>query len=166
MFDPTIPIKIFTSYAHKDEPMRQELDTHLAMIRRHEAVDIWNDREIDAGEEWDAAIRKEFEEADIIMLLFSPSFLGSRYIYEKEMVAALQRHEERSAVVFPIILRRCEWRETEFRKLQVAPRDVAGERKPIKNWDDSDEAYYTVAQELKRVIKSVQARKKAAAEKG
>ena len=63
MFDPTIPIKIFTSYAHKDEPMRQELDTHLAMIRRHEAVDIWNDREIDAGEEWDAAIRKEFEEA-------------------------------------------------------------------------------------------------------
>ncbi len=165
MFDDDIPVKIFTSYSHKDEEMRQELDIHLAMIRRQPAVDIWNDREIDAGEEWDAAIKSELDSADIIMLLFSPTFLASRYVYEKEMVTAIERHNNKTAWVFPIILRKCDWKETEFKKLQVVPRDRAGVSLPIKNHEDQDEAYYTVANELKRVIKRVQAIKKEAASK-
>ena len=31
MIDENIPISIFTSYAHKDEELREELDVHLAM---------------------------------------------------------------------------------------------------------------------------------------
>ena len=156
MFEDGIPVKLFTSYAHKDESLREELDVHLAMIRRQKAVEIWNDRGIDPGEEWDESIKQELESADIILLLFSPYFLASRYIYEKEMATAIKRHEDKSAIVIPIILKKCDWKATEFKKLQALPLNS----KPINTWDDQDEAFYDVASGIKRVIKKVQQRKK------
>lgn len=160
MFDDDIPVKIFTSYSHRDEALREELDVALAMIKRQKAVEIWNDRDIEAGEEWDTEIKKEFDSADIILLLFSPRFLASRYVYEVEMANAIKRHEEGTARVIPIILKKCDWKATEFKKLQAVPKNS----KPIVTWDDMDEALYDVATQLKRVIKSVQAKKKKASE--
>ena len=157
MFDDDIPVKIFTSYSHKDEALREELDVALAMIKRQPAIEIWNDRDIDAGEEWDEEIKKELDSADIILLLFSPRFLASRYIYEKEMATAIKRHEDKTARVVPIILKKCDWKATEFKKLQATPKNS----KPIVTWKDQDEAFYDVATSLKKVIKNVQARKKA-----
>ena len=155
MFDDKIPVSVFTSYAHKDEELREELDIHLAMIKRQPAVDVWNDREIIPGDEWDDSIKKELESADIILLLVSPRFLASRYIYDVEIKTALERHEKRDAIVVPIILKPCDWTETEFAKLQALPRNAT----PIIKWDDMDEAFYNVATGLKQVIAAVQKKK-------
>ena len=155
MFDDNIPVSVFTSYAHKDEDLREELDVHLAMIKRQPAVEVWNDREIIAGDEWDDSIKKELNSADIILLLVSPYFLASRYIYDVEIKTALERHEKRDAIVVPIILKPCDWTVTEFAKLQALPRNA----KPVNKWDDMDEAFYNVATGLKQVITAVQKRK-------
>lgn len=155
MFDDNIPVSVFTSYAHKDEDLREELDVHLAMIKRQPAVKIWNDRAIIGGQEWDESIKKELESADIILLLVSPRFLASRYIYDVEIKTALERHEKRDAIVVPIILKSCDWTVTEFAKLQALPRNA----EPINKWDDMDEAFYNVATGLKQVIAAVQKKK-------
>ena len=155
MFDDKIPVSVFTSYAHKDEELREELDVHLSMIKRQPAVEVWNDREIVAGDEWDDSIKKELEAADIILLLVSPYFLASRYIYDVEIKTALERHEKRDAIVVPIILKKCDWTETEFAKLQALPRNA----KPVNKWDDMDEAFYNVVTGLKQVISAVQRKK-------
>ena len=155
MFDNNIPVSVFTSYAHKDEDLREELDVHLAMIKRQPAVEVWNDREIIAGEEWDDSIKKELESADIILLLVSPRFLASRYIYDVEIKTALERHEKREAIVVPIILKPCDWTVTEFAKLQALPRNA----KPVNKWEDMDEAFYNVVTGLKQVITAAQKRK-------
>jgi len=156
MFDPDIPVTVFTSYAHKDETLREELDVHLAMIRRDPAVKIWNDRDIEAGSEWDDAIKSELNTADIILLLVSPRFLASRYIFDVEIKTALERHEKREAIVVPIILKACDWTQTEFAKLQALPRNA----KPIVKWEDQDEAFLNVVKGIKQVILAVQKRKK------
>lgn len=156
MFDKDIPVKVFTSYSHKDEDLREELDVHLAMIKRQPAVDVWNDRSINPGAEWDDAIKEELNTADIILLLFSPRFLASRYIQDIEMKTSMERHKKGEAIVVPIILKRCDWTETEFQALQALPRDA----KPITSFDDMDEAFYNVANELKGVITAVQNKKK------
>ncbi len=155
MFDPNIPVKVFTSYAHKDEELREELDVHLAMIKRHKAVEIWNDRDIQAGSEWDEDIKSELNTADIILLLVSPRFLASRYIYDVEIKTALERHESREAIVVPIILKPCDWLQTEFAKLQALPRNAT----PVVKWDDMDEAFYNVVTGIKQVITAAQKRK-------
>ncbi len=157
MFDDNIPVTVFTSYAHKDEELREELDVHLAMVKRHPAITVWNDREIQAGDEWDDAIKSELNTADIILLLVSPRFLASRYIFEVEIKTALERHEKKDAIVVPIILKACDWTQTEFAKLQALPRNA----KPIVSWDDMDEALLFTVKGIKQVISTVQNRKKA-----
>ena len=156
MFNPSIPVKIFVSYAHKDDTFRQDMMTHLAVFRRHPAINIWDDKGIDPGEEWDEEIRTELKSADIILLLISANFLASEYIYEVELKEALEKHDRREAVVIPVILRKCHWQMEAFAKLQGLPRGA----KPVKSWEDEDEAYLNIAEGLRRVIMKVQEVKK------
>ncbi|MEL6866833.1 MAG: toll/interleukin-1 receptor domain-containing protein [Bacteroidota bacterium] len=155
MFDPNIPVKIFTSYAHDDESLREKLDKHMAMIRRHPAVHIWNDRGIEPGEEWDEEIKKELDSADIILLLVSSNFLASDYIYKVELKGALEKHAAKEAVVIPIIMKPCDWTFAEFAMLQGLPKNA----KPVSKWDDEDEALVDVVKGINRVILRVQKRK-------
>ena len=39
-----VPIKVFYSYAHKDEEMRDELNKHLSILQRQGLITSWYDR--------------------------------------------------------------------------------------------------------------------------
>ena len=113
----------FVSYSHKDETLRAELETHLKLLSRQGALDLWTDRRIAAGDEWKGEIDENLERADLVLLLVSPDFVASDYCYDKEMRRALERHEEGSARVVPIIVRDVDWQPAEFAKLHALPRD-------------------------------------------
>src|SRR5436305_14218404 len=98
-------VNVFISYAHEDELLRQQLDTHLSLLRRQELISDWHDRQILAGDDWRRDIDQHLETASIILLLISPDFLASDYCYEIEMQRALERHKLGEARVIPIILR-------------------------------------------------------------
>ena len=66
------PLKVFLSYAHRDEPLKNELAIHLASLKRQGKIQPWQDREIEAGTEWDAEIKAQLAAADIILLLVTP----------------------------------------------------------------------------------------------
>ena len=40
---------VFFSYSHKDEALRDELEVHLAMLKREGAISAWHDRKTLAG---------------------------------------------------------------------------------------------------------------------
>lgn len=67
--DSTKPISVFYSYSHKDDKAREKLASHLALLQRSGVVANWSDRQIDAGEEWQAEINEKLETADVILLL-------------------------------------------------------------------------------------------------
>lgn len=81
------PAEIFFSYSHKDEELRKELETHLAMLRNEGVIRGWHDRQILPGQEWDGEIDEHLNSADII-LLASPDFLASKYCYGIEVSAS------------------------------------------------------------------------------
>src|SRR5689334_13326312 len=89
-----IMITLFFSYSHKDEELRNELETHLTLLKRQGIISAWHDRRIIAGSDLDKAISSELESSQIILLLVSAHFLASDYCYEKEMTRALEKHEE------------------------------------------------------------------------
>jgi hypothetical protein len=62
------PIRLFISYSHKDETLREKLGDHLATLQREGVIDLWHDRKISAGQEWAGAIDDNLEAADIILL--------------------------------------------------------------------------------------------------
>jgi hypothetical protein len=158
-----MPIKIFYSYSHDDSDLRQKLDDHLAFLKRDDVI-LWHDRELYAGQEFDPAIKKELNEADIILLLISSSFLSSFYCYEIEMRTAMDRHENGKAVVVPILLSDCVWEDAPFAKLIMGNSDA----KPINNpkhWNTIDEAFTNVAKNLKTTVNIIKQRKEGDEEK-
>lgn len=148
--DGIMRVKVFLSYCHEDEDMKKELDKALIMLKRNDKIETWNDRCLVAGSDLETEILENLKSADIILLLVSTDFLVSPYCFEKEMKMALERHKNKSAVVIPVILRRCDWLKSELKDLVAVPKDG----KPIKSWNDPDEAYFEVKQEIEKVIDS------------
>lgn len=99
---------VFFSYSHKDEELRDELGTHLSMLKRDGSITSWHDRRILPGEHFAQQIDENLEFADVVLLLVSSYFLDSDYCFEVEMRRALERHEQRECRVIPVILRPCD----------------------------------------------------------
>src|SRR5262249_3156608 len=142
------PIKLFISYAHRDEDFRLELNDHLSNLQRQQTISGWHDRRIVPGQEWATQIDDALNEAQIILLLISARFMASDYCYAKEMLRAIERHDAGEAVVIPINLNARDWQGAPFCKLKALPKDA----KPIKNWNDRDEAWLDVVRGLRRVV--------------
>lgn len=136
-----MPVRVFFSYSHVDEGLRDAVETQLAMLKRQGVIEAWHDRRIGAGEDFAAAIDAHVESAEVILLLVSPDFLASDYCYDVEMRRAMDRHEAGEATVVPVILRPCDWKPAPFGKLNATPRDG----KPVTRWADRDEALLQVA---------------------
>ena len=136
---------LFLSYSHKDEVLRDQLETQLTMLKRQGVISVWHDRRLIAGDRVDEGISRQLEAADIILLLVSPDFLASEYCYSVEMTRALERHEAGEARVIPVILRPCEWQHAPFGKLLATPTDG----KPVTKWADPDEAFLDIAKAIR-----------------
>ncbi len=139
-------LSLFYSYSHRDETLRNDLETHLALLRRQEIIASWHDRQISVGQEWEGQIDRHLEEADIILLLISSDFLASDYCYDIEMQRALARHEAADAVVIPVMIRPVDRTDAPFETLQALPTDA----RPVTTWDNQDEAWLNVAQGIRQ----------------
>ena len=136
---------VFLSYSHKDEAFRNQLETHLAMLKRQGVISVWHDRRLIAGDNVDSGIAKELDAADIILLLVSPDFLASDYCYGVEVARALERNAAGEARVVPVILRPCEWHVAPFGKLLAVPTDG----RPITKWPDPDDAFLEITKAIR-----------------
>lgn len=145
------PLSVFISYSHRDETLKQELEDHLALLKRQGKINPWQDRQIEAGTEWNDQIREALDAADIILLLVSPRFMNSDFCYGKEMERAMQRHRNGDARVIPIILTPTDWKGAPFDKLQVLPKDG----KPVVDWPSCDAAFVDVVKGVRRAVESL-----------
>lgn len=136
---------LFFSYSHKDEQLRNELETHLAMLKRQGVISTWHDRKILAGDELDSAISLALESADIVLFLVSPDFLASNYCYEVEFKRAMERHSEGLTRAIPVILRPCDWKSSPMAKLKATPKDAL----PVVKWTFADDAFLDVVEEIR-----------------
>lgn len=125
-------LKVFFSYSHKDEPLRDKLGNHLKILEYQRLISSWHNRKILPGEEWDHRISENLESADIILLLVSADFIASPYCWDVEIRRAMEKHESGDARVIPIILRRADLTGAPFEKLQYLPQNA----KPVTNWTD------------------------------
>lgn len=144
-------INIFISYSHEDEIYKNKLEKHLSLLKRNNVIETWSDRKIIPGEEWDKKIKEELESAQIILLLVSVDFLNSDYCFDIEIKRAVERHEKEEAVLIPVMLRKCDWGETSFSKIQALPKNAT----PIKSFEDEDEAFFSIVEGIKAAIEKL-----------
>src|SRR6266581_4447421 len=146
-----VPLSVFISYAHEDERLLQQLETHLSLLRRQGLVATWYDRQIVPGTAWAEEIDAHLETAQLVLLLISPNFLASDYCYGIEMRRALERHNNDKALVIPIILRPVDWEGAPFSHLQFLPRDA----RAVTEWDNRDAAFRDIARGIRTTIEQL-----------
>lgn len=142
------PARVFFSYAHRDEALRDELERHISLLKWDGLVESWHDRRVLGGDTRQDEIDKRLEEADVILLLVSADFMASDYCYNKEMKRALERHEAGEASVIPIILRPLDWSGGPFAKLQALPTGA----RAVTCWENQDAAWVDVAKGIRGAI--------------
>ncbi len=142
--------KIFFSYSKEDRAYLDKLLKALHPLKRNEEIVPWDDSQLVPGEDWDAAIKAELEDADIILLLVSPDFLATDYIWKVEIEKAMERHRNGSSIVIPVFVRPCLWTETPFNALTGIPNP----KKTISqyNEEERDAVYLQVTQAIQKVI--------------
>jgi hypothetical protein len=105
---------IFISYAHSDEPEKPaEGEVQwLSFVRRylHPAVkdgifDLWVDRQMMGGADWDPEIEQKLRACDVFILLVSANSMASEYIVGKEIAIIRERQAKGDDVYFyPLLL--------------------------------------------------------------
>jgi len=150
---------VFFSYSHADKAHRDQLEKHLSVLKREGVIETWHDRLVDAGEDFAEEIDEHINSDDIILLLVSPDFLASDYCYEIEMKRAMERHKNKKAIVMPVILRACDWKNAPFGKLKALPEDG----KPVTQAGDVDAALLEVATAVRAAAARIGGRRRSAA---
>jgi tetratricopeptide (TPR) repeat protein len=143
-----VPAQLFYSYSHKDEKLRDQLDTHLSTLKRENRISGWHDRRITAGTEWKSEIDEHLKTSSVILLLVTANFLASDYCHDVELRYAMEQHKKGSARVIPVILRPCDWKTTIFSSLQALPTDG----KPVISWKTRDDAFLNVVEGIRKAL--------------
>jgi len=147
------PLKLMYCYSHKDEALLAELTAHLYPLQRQRRIDIWWDRKIEPGKQWDDVIADELSATDIIVPLVSSDFIKSDYCWGVELREAIARHNAGDARVVPVIVRAVEFESTPLGQLQALPKDALA----VMSWPNADEAWADVARGIRAVVESLDA---------
>ncbi|HEX4951897.1 MAG TPA: SUMF1/EgtB/PvdO family nonheme iron enzyme [Thermoanaerobaculia bacterium] len=143
------PAKVFISYSHKDEAWKDRVVSHLQVLAHQGLLAVWDDRQIDAGDDWYAAIESALESCDVALLLISRDFLNSGFIRREEVPRLLRRREEAGVRVIPVILWPCSWDQVDWLKpTQARPTDG----KPLASFKRKAEAEQALADLAKEVL--------------
>jgi len=145
------PLKLFYSYSQKDEIFREELEEHLAILKRNSLLDDWHFRMIKPGEKWEDKTLGTLQSSDIILLLISSSFINSAYCYSKEMRIALNMHQEGKCQVIPIYIRPCNIKNAPFLYLQGLPKNLT----PVSEWRNRDKAWTEISTRIENLCVTI-----------
>jgi hypothetical protein len=144
--------KIFISYSHDDERWRKRLVGHLAVLATEGILDMWDDRQLGAGDDWHARIHEQMNSARIAVLLISSSFLTSKFIREEEVPKLFDRHEQEGMMVYPLLVKPCLWQEVDWlARMQLRP----PEARPLASFKGAkvDEVLVEVAREISAIAR-------------
>jgi hypothetical protein len=101
-------IRIFVSYSSRDSKLQELL---IGGLRDHLTTragfdfQIWSDKAIDMGMDWDADIKENIRNSDVAILLVSASFAASPYVRKEELQEFLQRMKNGNFLLLPVLVR-------------------------------------------------------------
>ena len=111
------------SYSRHQEAWKDGLLDALRPLEEQRQITAWRDRKLLHGSSWDGVIRAELDGSDLVLPPVDRDFIGSSYCRDVEVRRAVERAEAGDAVLFPIIVKRCDWQNEPFAAFQSLPLD-------------------------------------------
>lgn len=142
---------LFVSYNHKDEVFKDYVVSHLGVAKKQGLLNIWDDRRIKGGGDWQKKIKTALAEAKVAILLVSRHSLTSDFILNDEVSTMLRRRDQEDLVIYPIIIRACDWDAVDWLKaMNLRPTDG----KPLARFslDRRDEVMAGISKEIRGLL--------------
>ncbi|MCC7376211.1 MAG: toll/interleukin-1 receptor domain-containing protein [Verrucomicrobiales bacterium] len=151
------PKSVFISYSRQNAAWLNRTRDMLRPLELQGAAQIWTDLDIEAGENWDVALRRQLSICDIAVLLVSPSFLRSDYVRTVELPILLERARAGRTRLLWVVLSPCDWAQTELPMVQAA----LNPRVSLSEMDASDSqiALVSLRQAVERRLRESGARR-------
>lgn len=162
---PTRAKKVFLSYSHQNTAWLTRLRIHLAGLRRDKVIETWDDKEILPGDQWDNAIKKQLEEADVYIMLLSADFVASEYIWKEELQSAMHNYNQRNAIIIPVLFEPVDLsglpsistspdgKELKIGTFEILPKNKDERLQAVSLWQNGEEALAKVAERIREAIK-------------
>lgn len=96
-------IQVFVSYAHEDRRHLEQFRKHTADLRRNKMI-LFDDQEIQVGQQWKSTLGDKLNAADIVVLLVTVEFVASEFCYMIEFRRALERKSAGECIIVPVNL--------------------------------------------------------------
>ena len=114
------PRQVFISYSHTDSWWLEQLKITLAPLTRAQKLALWDDTHIKPGENWEGRIIEMVSSSSAALLLVSPHFLASSFIYNRELPRILRSVRDGKTRIFWTLVSSCLYEETEIVRYQAA----------------------------------------------
>jgi hypothetical protein len=131
----------------EDGSLHEQLEKHLNSLKRPGLISLWSVDKALAGADRNVEIERNFNAAQIILLLLSVDFFASEHCNDV-MMRALQRQKEGHIRVIPILLRTVDWENSPVSGLQPLPSDGLF----VTQWVNSDDAFSHIAKEIRKIV--------------
>ncbi|KPA18024.1 hypothetical protein MHK_001757 [Candidatus Magnetomorum sp. HK-1] len=142
-------MNIFISYSHEDISWKERIIKQLKILEAAGFIKIFEDSQIEIGQDWSNIIEYFLKKANLALLLISSDFLKSKFIKNVEIPKILEGRKNGNIEVYPIILKDCTWKEFEWlSKIQVFPKN--GEPLSGKNENEIDS---NITQLIESIVK-------------
>ena len=125
---------------------------HLAAVRRAFDIDLWTDHRIHPGSKWEPQIAAAIQAAQVFVLLITPDFIASDYIYEIEIPAIRQQSRTAGALVLPVVFKRCTWQMIAA-ALQATPTEN-GRVRPVDDWRPWNNGFDCAREQIMATVES------------
>ena len=147
--------QLFISYAHLNEKELIPFRPHLTHLSQQGYIQVWNDRDLVPGEQWEAGITDALQRADIVLLFYTTAARVSDFIQQTELPTALARSDAKQCTMLWVPLERNDLDtkhalEQRLSKIQCATRDA----RPIYDFEVPQKGWMEVEQAIRRAVEA------------
>ena len=145
--------QVFISYSHEDTKWREDLEKSLKPYLRDGSIKGWSDKQIIPGSQWFGEIQSALANSKVAVLLVTPDFLASDFIYEHELGPLLKEAEQGGVTILWVPIYPSAYKQTALEKYQA----VINPNKPLASLSSKakrDEAWVTICEEIGKAVKA------------
>jgi hypothetical protein len=144
--------QVFISYSHNDTKWRDDLEIHLKPYRRVGSIISWSDEQITSGSNWFDEINSALINTNVAVLLVTPNFLASDFIYEHELGPFLKQAQQGGVRILWVHVRTCAYKLTALKDYQA----VLNPARPLADMTEAerDRAWVKICEEIEKAVNS------------
>lgn len=141
-------IRIFIAYSRHDQSFLDDLLTHLNPFVASNTIEVFHGGVVENSHEWDADVKRQLRDSDIILPLLSTDFMAADYYSGNGLRDLLILHEKKAVQLIPVVVRPFTFGNSPFAKLNILPNKI----RPISTFPEHEEGFRQVVQKLKEYI--------------